>query len=253
MFYPLGSPPYLHWVQINRNINPIPGVRRFSRKGKKETNSKPITMKKQPPYPNPKASSLLAGLAFLSFAMLRMHCFAQSDAELSDAGYYRNMDVQTKPWHFEGNSEDDRIGSTAKALQAASEPDNLAVIDGLYKAFANGDIPGALAPMDANIEWNEAESFPYSDRNPYIGPQAVLDGVFARIGQEWEYWNLTGIELHEMMNDKVLATLRYQAKYKKNGAVIDAQTAHFWTLKDGKITHFQQFTDTDQVVNALAQ
>lgn len=207
-------------------------------------------MKKQPLYPNPKSSSLLAGLAFFSFVMMSMHCFAQNDAELSDAEYYRNMDVQTKPSHFEGYFEDDRIGATSKAQPSAYAPDNMAVIDGLYKAFAKGDIPGALAPMDPNIEWNEAESFPYADRNPYIGPQAVLDGVFARIGQEWEYWNLTGIELHEMLNDKVLATLRYQAKCKKNGAVIDAQVAHFWTLKDGKITRFQQYADTDQVVRA---
>jgi len=147
--------------------------------------------------------------------------------------------------------------SEAKFLARATEPetvhDNVAIIDQLYQAFAKGDIPGALANMDPNIEWNEAESFPYADRNPYIGSKAIVDGVFARIGAEWEYWNLTGIELHEMANDKVLATLRYQAKYKKNGAVIDAQTAHFWTLKDGKITHFQQFTDTDQVVRAVAK
>ena len=32
--------------------------------------------------------------------------------------------------------------------------------------------------------------------------------------------------------------------------LIDAQVAHFWTLKDGKITRFQQYADTDQVVRA---
>ena len=133
------------------------------------------------------------------------------------------------------------------------DPGNAAVVDRLYKAFAKGDIPAALAPMDPNIVWNEAEGFPYADRNPYIGPDAVVEGVFARIGAEWEYWNLTGIELHEMANDKVLATLRYQAKHKKSGKEIDAQVAHFWTLKDGKITRFQQYADTDQVVRAVAK
>lgn len=132
-----------------------------------------------------------------------------------------------------------------------SDPGNVAVVDALYKAFAKGDIPTVLAGMDPNIAWNEAEGFPYADRNPYIGPQAVLEGVFARIGAEWEYWNLTGVELHEMANNKVFATLRYQAKYKKNGATIDNQTAHLWTLKDGKITSFQQFTDTKQVADAI--
>lgn len=136
-------------------------------------------------------------------------------------------------------------------LGVVSSPGNIAVVDGLYQAFAKGDIPAALAPMDANIVWNEAENFPYADHNPYLGPEAVLNGVFARIGTEWEYWNLTDIELHEMSGNKVLATLRYDAKHKKTGRVIDSQTAHLWTLKDGKIVAFQQFTDTKQAVEAV--
>ncbi|MCF8245338.1 MAG: ester cyclase [Saprospiraceae bacterium] len=136
-------------------------------------------------------------------------------------------------------------------LGVVSASGNVAVVDGLYQAFAKGDIPAALAPMDANIAWNEAEGFPYSDKNPYIGPDAVLNGVFARIGAEWEYWNLTGIQLHEMSGNQVLATLRYKAKHKNTGKTIDSQTAHLWTLKDGKIVAFQQFTDTKQAAAAV--
>ncbi len=136
-------------------------------------------------------------------------------------------------------------------LGVVSAPGNLAVVDGLYQAFAKGDVPAVLAAMDANIVWNEAENFPYADQNPYIGPDAVLNGVFARIGAEWEYWNLTDIQLHDMLNNKVLATLRYKAKHKTNKKTIDSQTAHLWTLKDGKITAFQQFTDTKQAGEAV--
>ncbi len=136
-------------------------------------------------------------------------------------------------------------------LGVVSSPGNIAVVDGLYKSFAKGDIPGALAAMDASIVWNEAESFPYSDKNPYIGPEAVLNGVFARIGEEWEYWNLTDIQLHEMSGNRVLATLRYKAKHKKTGKVIDSQTAHLWALKNGKIVAFQQYTDTKQAAAAV--
>jgi uncharacterized protein len=138
-------------------------------------------------------------------------------------------------------------------LGIVSSPGNVAVVDGLYKSFAKGDISNALATMDPNIIWNEAEGFPYADRNPYIGPQAVLEGVFARIGEEWEYWNLTDIKMHEMSNNQVLSTLRYKAKYKKNGEEIDAHVAHWFTLKDGKIIRFQQFTDTGQVIRAMKQ
>lgn len=138
-------------------------------------------------------------------------------------------------------------------LGLLSSPGNLSVIDGAYKAFAVGDIPSVLGVMDANIVWNEAEGNSYADGNPYIGPDAVLNGVFARIGAEHEYFKLEDIVLHEMSNNQVLATLRYNAKLKKNGSVYNTQAAHLWTLKDGKVTNFQQYVDTKQLADAFAE
>jgi len=123
---------------------------------------------------------------------------------------------------------------------------NMSIIDALYKAFAVGDIPTVLDSMDSAVVWNEAEGNAYADGNPYIGPEAVLNGVFARIGEEHEYFNLKDIELHEMNNDKVLATLRYDGQYK-NGKDYNAQVAHLWTLKDGKVIAFQQYVDTKKL------
>ena len=40
--------------------------------------------------------------------------------------------------------------------------------------------------LDEQVEWNEAENFIYADRNPCLGPQAVLDGVLMRLGAEWD-------------------------------------------------------------------
>ncbi|MCC5929206.1 MAG: nuclear transport factor 2 family protein [Cyclobacteriaceae bacterium] len=127
---------------------------------------------------------------------------------------------------------------------------NRSIIDGLYKAFAVGDIPTVLGSMDSKIVWNEAEGNTYADGNPYIGPEAVLNGVFGRIMQDHEYFNLKDIELHEMLNDKILATLRYDAKHK-NGNTYNAQVAHFWTLKEGKVVAFQQYVDTKKLSDAL--
>jgi len=128
-------------------------------------------------------------------------------------------------------------------LGLLSDPGNLSIIDGLYKAFATGDIPAVLGVLDQNIVWNEAEGNKYAAGNPYIGPNAVLEGVFARLGAEHEYFKVKDIQLHEMSANKVLATLRYDAKWKDGGSY-DAQAAHFWTLKDGKIVAFQQYVNT---------
>jgi steroid delta-isomerase-like uncharacterized protein len=136
-------------------------------------------------------------------------------------------------------------------LGLVSSPENVSVVNNAYKSFAKGDVPAVLASLDSNVVWNEAENFLYADGNPYKGHDAVVNGVFARLGSEWDYFKLADIKLYEMSSDYVLSTGRYQAKYKKNGVVIDAQFAHLWKLKDGKVISFQQYTDTKQVANAV--
>ena len=124
------------------------------------------------------------------------------------------------------------------------------IIENMYTAFAEGNIPVVLAAMDENIVWYEAEGYSWADGNPYKGPDAVLNGVFARLGAEWENFRLVDIKLHEMVNDQILATLRYHGKNIKTGTLIDAQAAHHWTLKNGKVIGFQQYVDTLQLAEA---
>lgn len=130
---------------------------------------------------------------------------------------------------------------------------NKGIIEGLYNSFAKGDIPSVLEAMDEKIIWNEAEGNAYADGNPYIGPEAILNGVFARIGADHEYFKLEDIKLHEMNNNQILATLRYDAKVKETGKTYNAQVAHLWTLKDGKVSAFQQYVDTKKLDDAMSK
>ncbi len=130
---------------------------------------------------------------------------------------------------------------------------NIEIINSVYNAFSTGDMPTVLGAMHPKIEWKEAESNSLADGNPYIGPDAVLQGVFARLGERHEYFGLKDIALHGMDGNKVLATLRYDAKVKASGKAYNAQAAHLWTLdKEGKITAFQQFVDTRKLAEAGA-
>ena len=132
-----------------------------------------------------------------------------------------------------------------------STTSNLDCIKGMYESAAIADFPAFLGAMDPAIEWNEAENFPYADRNPYIGPQAVAEGVFGRIAADWEYWTLSSLEFHETKTDMIIVTGRYNAKHKITGKIIKAQFTHMWRLKDGKATSFQQYADTYQVNKAM--
>ena len=129
--------------------------------------------------------------------------------------------------------------------------DNISLAKSLYDAFAKADIPTALAVMDSGIVWNEAENFPYADKNPYVGKDAVLDGVFARIGGEWDNFSLTEKQFFPVQNDMILVTGYYTGKHKQSGKTIKAQFAHVWWVKDGKLVKFQQYADTKQVSDAV--
>jgi len=54
-------------------------------------------------------------------------------------------------------------------------------IKSAYAALGRNDPSVLFAAMDPTINWNEAEGNPLADRNPYVGPQAVGDGVFGRL------------------------------------------------------------------------
>ena len=112
-------------------------------------------------------------------------------------------------------------------------------------------MPTVLGLMHPKIEWNEAESNSLADGNPYIGPDAILEGVFARLGANHEYFVLQDIKIHGMHDNMVLATLRYDAKVKETGKTYNAQVAHLWTLnEEGKIVSFQQYADTKKLTDA---
>jgi ketosteroid isomerase-like protein len=122
---------------------------------------------------------------------------------------------------------------------------NVDLVRSIYEAFAAGDVPGVVALMSPDMVWNEAENFPYADGNPYRGPEAILGGVFARLGSEWDGFAASPEEFHDA-GDTVVVLGRYRGTCKATGRSMDAQLAHVWRVADGKATRFQQYTDTLQ-------
>lgn len=127
---------------------------------------------------------------------------------------------------------------------------NSDVVRAVYDAFARGDVETVLGAFDPAIEWREADNFAYADGNPYIGPQAVAEGVFQRIMADLEDFAVVPQHFIEG-TEKVAVEGRYQGRVKGTGTKLDAQFVHVWEVGKGKIVRFQQYTDTKQWAEAF--
>src|SRR3954453_16224555 len=105
------------------------------------------------------------------------------------------------------------------------------LVRGMYEAFGRGDVAGVMSKLAPDLVWNEAENSVYADRNPYLGPKAVLDGIFMRIATEWDRFSVSAEEIVES-GDTVIARGRYRATYKATGGAVDAQFVHAWRMRD---------------------
>lgn len=129
--------------------------------------------------------------------------------------------------------------------------DNVKFVKTLYEAFGRGDIPAVLGAMSPDIRWHQAEGNPYMPTGAaWVGPEAVLNNLFMKLGGEWDGFTVTPRTFHGA-GDSVIVEGRYTGTYKPTGKSIDAQFCHAWDVRDSKLARFQQYVDTAQLHNAM--
>lgn len=118
-------------------------------------------------------------------------------------------------------------------------------IKAAYAAFGRNDPSLLFGAMDPVITWYEAEGNPLADRNPYVGAQAIGEGVFARLMAAIDNFSATPATFIDG-GDHVVVLGRYGGTMKSGGATLDAAFCHVYRFRDGKAVTFQQYTDTEQ-------
>jgi ketosteroid isomerase-like protein len=108
-------------------------------------------------------------------------------------------------------------------------------------------VPAVLDALDAQVEWREADGFPI--QGTFVGPDAVLNGVFMQLGNYWDGFSVTADEV-VVSGERVVSLGHYAGTNKNTGKAFRVPFAHAWRTKDGKVTHFQQYTDTHLVQEA---
>ena len=124
-------------------------------------------------------------------------------------------------------------------------------IKAAYAAFGRNDPSVLFGAMDPGINWNEAEGNPLADRNPYVGPQAIGEGVFARLLAAIDgFTAVPGTFIDG--GDHVVVLGRYGGTAKNSGMVLDAPFCHVYRFDGDKVVTFQQYTDTVQWARLMA-
>jgi ketosteroid isomerase-like protein len=125
---------------------------------------------------------------------------------------------------------------------------NLEVIRGTYEGSSEENGRNLLIVLAPDAEWTEAEGFPYA--GTYVGPDAIVAGVFRRLATEWIGYRAN---VHTLLEDgdRVAAFGIYSGTYKATGKSMEAGFAHLYELRNGKIARKTQYVDTYMVREAL--
>ncbi|MGC2783830.1 MAG: nuclear transport factor 2 family protein [Roseiarcus sp.] len=119
------------------------------------------------------------------------------------------------------------------------------IIRSFYDKLKAGDAPGALGLMAHDIEWLTMWHYKVVGR----GPERVAEGLFKPLMEEWSSFALDPSEFI-MDGDTVVSPGRFTGVHGATGKKAEADYAHVWTIKDGKITHFRQYIDTLAIAEA---
>lgn len=129
-------------------------------------------------------------------------------------------------------------------------PSNQQLVQAIYAAFAAGDVPTFLGFLHPQVHWCEAESNPLADGNPYVGIDALVAGVFTRLAEDWDDFE---VRVGEIVGTGDVVTMlgRYHARNRATGKPLDVQVQHTWWIEGGKVVRFQQMVDTARMLAAM--
>ena len=131
-----------------------------------------------------------------------------------------------------------------------AEAENTQLIKDAYAAFQRSDIAAILNLCDENVEWQGV-----------IGTEGVLPQSGLRRGhaqvaeffkQVAETTDFVSFEPREFVaqGDKVVALGSYSAKMKPSGQSYSSDWVMLFTVRNGKVAAFREFSDSAQLVRA---
>jgi ketosteroid isomerase-like protein len=125
---------------------------------------------------------------------------------------------------------------------------NVDIVRDAYERFrASGQVLAELAAPE--FVWDMSHFHGWPEEQVYEGVEGA-----ERFLQEWvaawDDWELHVKALHEA-GDKVLAVVHQHGRSRASGLPVDMSFAQVWTLRDGKETRMEMYSDPNEALQAL--
>jgi uncharacterized protein len=119
---------------------------------------------------------------------------------------------------------------------------NKEIVRQAYENFKSGNIESLLGQLSDTVEWQLAEI----ENVPFAGKRSGREEVgqfFSLLAEDQE---VLQFEPQEFVaeGEKVVALGQYSWRVKSTGREYGGQWAHVFTIRDGKITGFNEYMDT---------
>lgn len=127
--------------------------------------------------------------------------------------------------------------------------ENTKIVKELYKAFGNHDIDKVLSMLSPDVVWQE----PNSPLNPCGGTRYGHAGFleWLNIGRQAEDILVLEPKQYIAQNDTVVVIGFTKCLAKPTSKTYETDFVHIVTVKDGKVSHFQEFFDTYAAAEAF--
>ena len=129
-----------------------------------------------------------------------------------------------------------------------SEQTNVQIVQDAYTAFGRGDIRDVLSRLDENVEW----IIPGPSESPVTGirhGRAEVGEFFRALEREQDQEAFTPQRF--IADDEVVAVIGYYRwRIKGTGRTTESEWVHLFTVRDGKIARFQEYSDTASYADA---
>jgi hypothetical protein len=123
-------------------------------------------------------------------------------------------------------------------------------VQSMYAAFGRGEIAALLDNAAPNVVWEiEGRAADHPLFRKFEG-RAGMQEFFATLADMQDAEEFSPREFYPS-GDKVFVLGHYAWKYKKTGRRAAANFVHIFTLQNGKLTAFREFTDTAVFAEAV--